>query len=128
MTRGTVTLASLAAACGLASLACLTASAGAAPPSHWSSSQCQLQQALFNVRHPHPNGVLLAGGNRVLKQHGCAQRVPGPRHWSNTQCSDYQATFMKLYASPTNKQLATANGALKHHGCRQRVHRLPQGY
>ena len=113
----------LAAACGLA---CLAAPAGAA--THWSNSHCRLQQALFNVRHPHPNGLLLAGGNRRLEEHGCAQRVPGPRHWSNAQCSDYQATFLKLYASPTNKRLATANRALKHHGCRQRVHRLPQGY
>jgi hypothetical protein len=115
----------VAAACVLA---CLATPAGAAPASHWSNSQCQLQQALFNVRHPHPNGVLLDGGNRILKQHGCGERVPGPKHWSNTQCSDYQATFTKLYASPSNKQLATANGALKQHGCRQRVHRLPQGY
>lgn len=109
-------------------LACLAAPAGAATASHWSSSHCRLQQAVFNVRHPHPTGLQLAGGNRVLKQHGCAQRVPGPRDWSNTQCSDYQATFLKLYASPSSKQIAAANGALKQHGCRQRVHRLPQGY
>jgi hypothetical protein len=116
----------VAAACGLA---CLAAPAGAASTaSHWSNSHCELQQALFNVRHPHPSGLQLAGGNRILKQHGCAERVPGPKHWSNTQCSNYQATFTKLYASPSNKQLAAANGALKQHGCRQRVQRLPQGY
>lgn len=125
MPRTTSIAVILAAGCWLA---CLAGPAGAAPASHWSSSQCRLQQALFNVGHPHPNGVLLAGGNRILKQHGCAERVPGPKHWSNTQCGDYQATFTKLYASPSNKQLATANGALKQHGCRQRVHRLPQGY
>jgi hypothetical protein len=112
------------AACGLTGLA---TSAGATT-AHWSNSQCRLQQALFNVRHPHPSRIALAGGNRVLAQHGCAERVPGPKHWSNTQCSDYQATFMKLYASPSNQQLAAANGALKQHGCRQRVQRLPQGY
>ncbi len=126
MTRATMSLvASLAAT---AAIALLASSAGAVPAARWSNSHCELQQSLFNVRHPHPSGRLLAGGNRILKQHGCAQRVPGPKHWSNTQCGDYQATFMKLYASPTNKQLATANGALKQHGCRQRVHRLPQGY
>ena len=69
--------------------------------------------------------MLLAGGNRILKQHGCAQRVPGPKHWSNTQCSDYQATFLKLYAFPNGPQLATANNALKNHGCSQRVKAPP---
>ena len=92
---------------------------------HWSKSQCALQQALFNVRHPHPSGLQLAGGNRKLKQHGCAQRVPGPKAWSTTQCEDYQATFLKLYGFPTNAQLATANRALKHHACSQRVRRPP---
>lgn len=111
-----------AAACGLA---CLVAPAGAATAPHWSKSQCELQQALFNVRHPHAIGLQLAGGNRILKQHGCAQRVPGPKHWSNTQCGDYQATFLKLYAVPTDPQLAAANKALKHHGCSQRVRRPP---
>ena len=125
MARSSLIAVILAAACGLA---CLAVPAGAAQASHWSASQCQLQQALFNVRHVHPNGRLLAGGNRTLKQHGCAQRVPGPMHWPNGQCSDYQATFLKLYANPSNGQLAAANGALKHHGCRQRVERLPTTY
>jgi hypothetical protein len=124
MARTPLIAVAIAAAC---SLACLAAPAGAAA-SHWSNSRCRLQQAVFNVRHPHPTGRQLAGGNHVLKQHGCRQRVPGPKHWSNTQCSDYQATFLKQYASPTRKQVAAANGALKQHGCRQRVHRLPQGY
>ena len=103
----------------------LVAPAGALTAPHWPDSQCALQQSLFNVRHPHPNGLTLAGGNRTLKQHGCAQRVPGPKHWSNTQCSDYQATFLKLNAFPSGSQLATANKALKNHGCRQRVKRPP---
>ena len=115
----------VAAACGLA---CLAEPAGAFTSRHWSNSKCALQWSLFNVRHPHPGGVTLAGGNRILKQHGCVQRVPGPKHWSNSLCADYQATFVKLYAFPSNKRLATANNALKRHGCRQRVHRLPQGY
>lgn len=126
MTRTTTWIASVATAAVIA--AWLVAPAGAITNPHWSNSQCALQQSLFNVRHPHPNGRTLAGGNRKLKAHGCAQRVPGPRHWSNTQCSDYQATFLKLHAFPTDKQLAAANGALKNHGCRQRVKPLPQGY
>ncbi len=105
--------------------AALVVPAGATATPHWSNSQCALQQALFNVRHPHPSGLQLAGGNRILKQHGCAQRVPGPRHWSNIQCSYYQGTFLKLYAFPTDAQLAAANRALKHHGCSQRVRRVP---
>lgn len=107
---------------------CLAGPADATPAgaaAGWSSSHCQLQQALFNVRHPHPSGLLLAGGNRVLKQHGCAERVPGPRHWSTTQCEDYQATFVKLHGYPTNQALASANTALKNHGCAQRVLRPP---
>jgi hypothetical protein len=125
MTRTTLIAVILAAACGLA---CVAAPAGALTNPHWSDSKCALQWSLFNVRHPHPNGLTLAGGNRTLKEHGCAQRVPGPKRWSNSECSDYQATFTKLYASPSNKQLASANGALKNHGCKQRVHALPQGY
>ena len=125
MSRTTLIAVIAAAACGLA---CLAAPAGALTSPHWSNDRCAIQWALFNVRHPHPNGITTAGGNRILRQHGCGQRVPGSKHWSNTQCSDYQATFMKLYASPSTKQVATANGALKNHGCRQRVHQLPQGY
>jgi hypothetical protein len=127
MTRTMKWIASFAAVAAIAA-AWAVAPAGAATAARWSNSHCRLQQALFNVRHPHPSGLLLAGGNRILEQHGCAQRVPGPKHWSNTQCSDYQLTFIKLYASPTDKQLAAANGALKNHGCKQRVQRLPQGY
>lgn len=123
MVRTPLIAVAICAACTLAGLA---APAGAA--THWSNSRCQLQWALFNVRHPHATGLQLAGGNHVLKEHGCAERVPGPKHWSNTRCADYQVTFAKLYANPSNQQLAAANGALKHHGCRQRVHRLPQGY
>jgi hypothetical protein len=124
MTRTTTWIASIAAAAAIAA-AWLVAPAGAATAARWSNSHCQLQQAQFNVRHPHPSGLLLAGGNRILKQHGCVQRVPGPKHWTNTQCSDYQATVLKLYGFPTNAQLATADRALKHHGCPQRVRRPP---
>jgi hypothetical protein len=106
----------------------LAVPAMSAASQHWSSSQCLQQQAQFNVRHPKPSGLQIAGGNRVLKQHDCSQRVPGPSHWPNNQCEDYQATFMKLYASPSNQQVSTANGALKKHGCHQRVEQLPQGY
>jgi hypothetical protein len=127
MTRITKRIVLIAASAAIV-LACLIPQALAAPSSHWSRSRCALQQATFNVRHPHPNGRLEAGGNRILKRHGCGDRVPGPKRWSKTQCADYQATFMKLYASPSNKRVATANGALKHHGCRQRVSGLPQGY
>jgi hypothetical protein len=127
MTRTTNWIASIAATASLAA-AWAVAPAGAATAATaagWSNSHCQLQQALFNVRHPHPDGLLLAGGNRILKQHGCTQRVPGSKHWSNTQCSDYQATFAKLYAFPTDPQLFTANTALKNHGCAQRVRKPP---
>jgi hypothetical protein len=65
--------------------------------------------------------VLLAGGNRILKQHDCAQRVPGPAHWSRTQCLDYEATFLKLHGNPTSPQLAAGNQALKRHGCAGRI-------
>ncbi len=125
MVRTPLIAVTVGAACAVA---CVATPAGAAAASHWSNSQCRLQQAVFNVRHPHPSGVQLAGGNHVLKAHRCAQRVPGPKHWSNTQCSDYQATFLKLYASPSGRQVAAANGALKRHGCRQRVQLLPQAY
>jgi len=117
------TATSIAVAATIATV-CLVPQAGAAAP-RWSKSQCALQQALFNVRHPHPSGLQLAGGNRILKQHGCAERVPGPRRWSNTQCEDYAATFLKLYAFPTEAQLTAANNALAHHGCRQRVRHPP---
>ena len=123
MTRTTTWIGSITTAAAIA--ACLAAPAGALTTPHWSNSRCALQQSLFNVRHPHPNGVLLAGGNRTLKAHGCAQRVPGPKHWSRTQCEDYQATFLKLHAFPTGPQLATANNALKNHGCSQRVKAPP---
>ena len=127
MTRTTKRIASIAGV-AVAVLACLMPQALAASSPRWSGSHCELQQALFNVRHPHPTGLQLAGGNRVLKSHGCAQRVPGPKNWSSTQCADYQATFAKLYAFPTNRQLAAANRALKRHGCQQRVRRpLVQG-
>ena len=124
MTRTTKWIALLATAAAIAAAAVPVAPAGAAT-AHWSKSRCALQQAVFNVRHPHPNGLLLAGGNRVLKQHGCAQRVPGPKHWSNTQCSDYQATFVKLHGYPTGPQMDAANNALESHGCKQRVIRPP---
>src|SRR5215469_6531489 len=114
------TVTSIAAAAAIAT-ACLVPQAGAAAAPRWSKSKCALQQALFNVRHPHPSGRQLAGGNRTLRQHGCAERVPGPTRWSNTQCGDYAATFLKLYAFPTESQLTAANNALAHHGCRQRV-------
>ncbi len=124
MTRTTKWIASIATTAAIAA-AWTVAPAGAATATRWSNSHCQLQQALFNVRHPHPSGLLLAGGNRILKQHGCAQRVPGPKHWSNSQCSDYQVTFAKLYAFPTDPQLNAANTALKDHGCSQRVRKPP---
>jgi hypothetical protein len=124
MTRTTKRIAWIAAGAAVV-LACLMPQALAATSPRWSKLQCELQQALFNVRHSHPTGLQLAGGNRVLKAHGCAERVPGPKHWSNTQCADYQATFAKLYAFPTNRQLAAANRALKNHGCQQRVRRPP---
>lgn len=124
MTRTTKRIAWIAAGVAVV-LACLMPQALAATSPHWSNSHCELQQALFNVGHPHPTGLQLAGGNRILKAHGCAQRVPGPKHWSSTQCADYQATFAKLYAFPTSRQLAAANRALKHHGCPQRVRRPP---
>jgi hypothetical protein len=127
MTRITIWIAWVAAAAAIAATLPV-APAGATTAAHWSKSHCALQQALFNVRHPKPTGLQVAGGNKVLQQHGCAQRVPGPSRWSNSQCEDYQATFLKLYASPSNKQIATANGALKKHGCHQRVEKLPQGY
>jgi hypothetical protein len=117
-------IASFAAAAAIAA-AWAVAPAGAVTAAPWSNSHCRLQQALFNVRHPHPSGLLLAGGNRILEQHGCTQRVPGPKHWSNTQCSDYQVTFAKLYAFPTDPQLNAANTALKSHGCSQRVRKPP---
>jgi hypothetical protein len=121
MTRTTRWVASIAGAAAIAVTAVSVAPAGAATSGHWSNSHCQLQQALFNVRHPHPSGLLLAGGNRILKQHGCAQRVPGPRHWSSTQCVDYEATFLKLHGLPSGRQLAAANQALKRHGCAGRI-------
>ncbi|MGH2887409.1 MAG: hypothetical protein ACRDPA_32710 [Solirubrobacteraceae bacterium] len=124
MTRTVKWIASFAAAAAIAG-AWAVAPAGAVPAARWSNSHCQLQQALFNVRHPHPSGLLLAGGNRILKLHGCTQRVPGPKHWANTQCSDYQVTFAKLYAFPTDPQLNAANTALKNHGCSQRVRKPP---
>jgi hypothetical protein len=124
MTRTKTWIASIAAAAAVAAVG-LVAPAGALTNPHWSNSQCALQQALFNVRHPHPKGVTLAGGNRTLKQHGCAQRVPGPKHWSRTQCQDYQAVFLKLHAFPSGSELATANNALKNHGCSQRVKAPP---
>ena len=103
MTRTPKWIASVAAT-GAIAAAWAVAPAGAASVARWSNSHCQLQQAVFNVRHPHPSGLLQAGGNRILKQHGCTQRVPGPKHWSNTQCSDYQATFAKLNAFPSDAQ------------------------
>lgn len=125
MTRTTTFFAvAITSAAAIAS-ACLVAPAGATAAARWSNSHCQLRQAQFNVRHPHPSGLLLAGGNRILKQHGCAQRVPGPRHWSSTQCVDYQGTFLKLHGYPTGPQLAGANTTLKNHGCTQRVLRPP---
>ena len=119
----------IACAAALA-FACLVGPAGATPAgataaARWSNSHCQLQQAFFNVRHPHPTGLQVAGGNRTLRSHGCAQRVPGPKHWSSTQCVDYQGTFLKLHGYPTGPQLAAANTALKNHGCTQRVLRPP---
>jgi hypothetical protein len=124
MTRTPKWIASLAAA-GAVAAAWAVAPAGAASVARWPNSHCRLQQAVFNVRHPQPSGLLLAGGNRILKQHGCAQRFPGPKRWSNTQCSDYQATFAKLIAFPSDPQVATANTALKNHGCSQRVRKPP---
>jgi hypothetical protein len=120
MTRTTRWISSIAVAVAIAS-ASLAAPPMSVAAQHWSKSQCALQQALFNVRHPHPSGLLLAGGNRILKQHGCAQRVPGPRHWSSTQCVDYEATFLKLHGLPSGRQLAAANQALKRHGCAGRI-------
>jgi hypothetical protein len=116
MTRA---VASIAVATGIAG-ACLASPAGAVAP-RWSAPRCQLQQAQFNVRHPHPTGIQLAGGNRTLKRHGCTQRVPGPKRWPEGQCLVYQAVFVKLNAFPTAKQVAAADDALKSHGCRQRV-------
>jgi hypothetical protein len=100
--------------------ACVVARAGAAAP-RWSTPRCQIQQGEFNVRHPHPTGIQLAGGNRTLKRHGCRQRVPGPKRWPEGKCLIYQAVFVKLNAFPTAKQVADANDALGSHGCRQRV-------
>jgi hypothetical protein len=108
MARMTTWIASIAATGALAA-ASAGAPAGAATGARWSNSHCQLQQALFNVRHPHPSRLLLTGGNRILEQHGCSQRVPGPKRWSSTQCSDYQATFAKLYVFPTDPQVGAAN-------------------
>jgi hypothetical protein len=117
-------IASIGAAAAIAA-AWLVGPASAAAPARWSNSHCELQQALFNVRHPRPSGLLLAVGNRTLKGHGCTQRVPGPKHWSNTQCSDYQATFVKLYAYPSDPQVNAANTALRNHVCSQRVQKPP---
>ena len=120
----TASLGSTATAVAIA-VVTLVPSAGAATAPRWSKARCQFQQALFNVRHPHPTRAQLAGGNRTLRAHGCAERVPGPKHWSGTQCVDYQVTFVKLNAFPSDPQLAAANNVLKDHGCSQRIKHPP---
>ena len=124
MTRTTKWIASIVTAAAFAG-AWTVAPAGAVTAARWSNSHCQLQQALFNVRHPHPSGLLLAGGDRILMQHGCAQRRPGPRRWSSTRCQDYPVTFVTLNAFPSDPQVVAANQALKKHGCPQRVTKPP---
>lgn len=93
----------------------------AAKPDAWSGSRCVLQQALFNVRHPEPTRLQVAGGNRLLKEHGCTERVPGPKHWPSGQCENFEAVFLKTVASPSRARLTAANGTLRRHGCRQRL-------
>jgi hypothetical protein len=44
-------------------------------PSHWSKNQCKSYVKGFNGRNPHPSKARRAEGNKVLKKHGCTQRV-----------------------------------------------------
>ena len=77
MTRITTWIATIATAAALAA-AGIVATADAATAVRWSNSHGEFQQALSNVRHPHPTGPQLAGGNRTLKAHGCPQRIKHP--------------------------------------------------
>jgi hypothetical protein len=43
--------------------------------SHWSKSHCKSYVKGFNSRNPHPSKARRAEGNKVLKKHGCTQRV-----------------------------------------------------
>jgi hypothetical protein len=47
----------------------------AAAPAHWSKTQCQSWQKSFLKRNPHATKARKAQGNKVLKQHGCSQRI-----------------------------------------------------
>ena len=43
--------------------------------SHWSKSQCKSYVKGFKSKHSHPNKARRAEGNKVLKKHGCTERV-----------------------------------------------------
>ncbi len=63
----------------MASAAVITAGAtvapaGAATP-HWSKTQCQTWARGFQKRNPHATKTRKAQGNKVLRGHGCAQRI-----------------------------------------------------
>ena len=62
------------AAAAIVSIGSLSAPALGAS-SHWSKSQCRAYAKGFHSLNPHPSKARRAEGNKVLKKHGCTQRV-----------------------------------------------------
>ena len=71
----TTRIAALAATAAIGVGGVGAASAGASGMTHWSKSQCKSYVKGFNSRNPHPSKARRAEGNKVLKKHGCTQRV-----------------------------------------------------